>query len=267
MNIQYNCFPNGNKIALTLSFDDGRIHDRRLISILNQYGLKGTFHLNSGFFGLDSYINKSEIKELYQGHEVSAHSLTHPHLTQIPNNEIIHQLLEDKRNLEILVGYPIRGMSYPFGDYNSNVIEHAKMVGLEYSRTVKSTMNFKLPDDFMEWHPTVHIKSELSELWNQCLDNRFNEMRCFYVWSHSYEFEDNQTWDMMEDFCRMVSVNKDVWFATNSEIKSYMDALKRLVVSVNSDRIMNPSSMDVWVSINDQSVCIKSGETYHVRGK
>jgi len=85
MNIQFNCFPNGNKIALTLSFDDGRIHDRRLISILNQYGLKGTLHLNSGFFGLDSYINKSEIKELYQGHEVSAHSLTRPHLTQIPN--------------------------------------------------------------------------------------------------------------------------------------------------------------------------------------
>jgi len=265
MNIQYNCFPNGYKIALTLSFDDGRIHDRRLVSILNRYGLKGTFHLNSGFFGLESYVNKSEIKELYQGHEVSAHSLTHPHLTQIPNNEIIHQLLEDKQNLEAIVEYPVRGMSYPFGDYNSNVMDHAKMLGLEYSRSVKSTMNFKLPIDFMEWHPTVHIKTDLTVLWNQCLDNRFNEMRCFYVWSHSYEFEDNQTWDMIEDFCKMVSQSKDVWFATNIEIKDYMDAIQRLVISVDSSMIYNPSAIDVWISTDHQVIKIKSGETFRAK--
>lgn len=265
MNIQYNCFPNGYKIALTLSFDDGRIHDRRLVSTLNQYGLKGTFHLNSGFFGLESYVNKSEIKELYQGHEVSVHSLTHPHLTQIPNNEIIHQLLEDKRYLEAMVEYPVRGMSYPFGDYNPNVMDHAKILGLEYSRTVKSTMNFKLPVDFMEWHPTVHIKTDLTDLWNQCLDNRFNEMRCFYVWSHSYEFEDNQTWDMIEDFCKMVSQTQDVWFATNIEIKDYMDAIQRLVVSVDSSMIYNPSAIDVWIRIDHQVIKIKSGETFRAK--
>jgi len=126
-------------------------------------------------------------------------------------------------------------------------------------------MNFKLPSDFMEWHPTVHIKTDLTDLWNQCLDNRFNEMRCFYVWSHSYEFEDNQTWDMIEDFCKMVSQTQDVWFATNIEIKDYMDAIQRLVISVDSSMIYNPSAIDVWISIDHQVIKIKSGETFHAK--
>ena len=43
---------NGKKKAITFSFDDGVTQDIRVIKILNQYGLKGTFNLNSGFFGL-----------------------------------------------------------------------------------------------------------------------------------------------------------------------------------------------------------------------
>ena len=39
----YICFPGGRHKALTLSYDDGRQEDRRLIGLLNHYGLKGTF--------------------------------------------------------------------------------------------------------------------------------------------------------------------------------------------------------------------------------
>ena len=47
----YICFPEGNYKVLTLSYDDGKITDRRLVDILNQNGIKGTFHLNSGYLG------------------------------------------------------------------------------------------------------------------------------------------------------------------------------------------------------------------------
>lgn len=181
MNIKLNCFPQGNKIALSLSFDDGKTHDRRLVSIMNQYGIKGSFHLNSGFLGLPSYISKEEIKSLYQNHELSCHSVSHPFLNQILDQAIVYELLDDKRSLESYVDYPVRGMSYPFGEYNHNVIDIVQKLGLEYSQTVQSTNKFKLPEDFMQWHPTVYIKSDLSSLWNACLDNPFNEMRLFYV--------------------------------------------------------------------------------------
>lgn len=46
-------FPGFRRKALTLSYDDGVVNDRRLIEIMNKYGLKGTFNLNSGLFSED----------------------------------------------------------------------------------------------------------------------------------------------------------------------------------------------------------------------
>ena len=41
-------FPEGKIKALILSFDDGPEKDHKLESLLDQYNLKGTFHINSG---------------------------------------------------------------------------------------------------------------------------------------------------------------------------------------------------------------------------
>ena len=37
-------YPGGRTKALTLSYDDGRDYDRRLVKIFNDHGLKGTYH-------------------------------------------------------------------------------------------------------------------------------------------------------------------------------------------------------------------------------
>ncbi|MFD2505716.1 polysaccharide deacetylase family protein [Paenibacillus septentrionalis] len=109
MNIRFDRFPNGGKKAVTLSFDDGREYDRRLVQLFNRYGLKGTFHLNSGFFGRESYIEAGEVAELFHGHEVSIHTTHHPFLEQSPQEQIIYQIVQDRQALETLVRYPIRG--------------------------------------------------------------------------------------------------------------------------------------------------------------
>lgn len=77
-------FPGRKPFALTLSYDDGNIHDRRLVEIMNRYGIRGTFHLNSGFFGRPHILTKDEVVTLFAGHEVSAHGATHPWLETIP---------------------------------------------------------------------------------------------------------------------------------------------------------------------------------------
>lgn len=62
-------FPDGKTKALILSYDDGTIFDRKLVALMNQYHLIGTFHLNSNKLGTDvnfNYLNKEEIKELLQ---------------------------------------------------------------------------------------------------------------------------------------------------------------------------------------------------------
>ena len=49
----YTCFPQGKHKVLTMSYDDGKIFDRKLIEIFNKYGIKGTFHLNTGIMPVD----------------------------------------------------------------------------------------------------------------------------------------------------------------------------------------------------------------------
>ena len=50
MNKAYIRFPGFRRKAVTLSYDDGVRQDKRLISIMQKHGLKGTFNINSGMF-------------------------------------------------------------------------------------------------------------------------------------------------------------------------------------------------------------------------
>ena len=89
--------------AVTFSYDDGVSQDVRLIALLDKYGLKATFNLNSGMFGAccnltvkgetvtHNLLSAEEAKKLYVGHEVAVHTLTHPNLTTLPDQEVIRQ--------------------------------------------------------------------------------------------------------------------------------------------------------------------------------
>ena len=122
--VRFDCWKDGKKRALTMSYDDGVFQDRRLVEIFNKYGIRGSFHLNSGLLGEESgrTVSATEIATLYAGHEVSAHSLTHPFLERVSTAEVVHETLEDRRRLEAACGYPVRGMSYPMGTYNDSVV-------------------------------------------------------------------------------------------------------------------------------------------------
>jgi peptidoglycan/xylan/chitin deacetylase (PgdA/CDA1 family) len=135
-------FPGGKTKALILSFDDGMVADKRLVKLMNEYGLTGTFHLNSNKLGTKDYLIKEEVKNLYQGHEVSGHTANHPNLTALSKIDVIYEVVEDRKELERLTAYPVRGMSYPFGNTNDFVIEAITGLGIEYARTVGDTYNF-----------------------------------------------------------------------------------------------------------------------------
>ena len=92
----YTVFPEGKYKALTLSYDDGREEDRRLISIFQKYGLKATFNLNSGLADTDpKRIRKEEWPELYDGFEIAAHTVTHPTISRCPLSFVAEEILKD----------------------------------------------------------------------------------------------------------------------------------------------------------------------------
>lgn len=253
------CYPDGKKKVITMSYDDGRIYDRKLIEIFNKHGIKGTFHLNSGFFGKDRYVESSEIVSLYKGHEVSVHTSTHPWPTRIPREMLIKEVMEDRNKLEELTGYPVRGMSYPFGDYNQEVVNMLPMLGMEYSRTTLATHSYKLPENFLTWHPTCHHNDNLLERTDAFLKSKY--VSVLYVWGHSYEFNDQDNWKLIEDFCTMAGNNEDIWYATNIEIVDYMNACRSLKFTASCSKVYNPSALAVWIDCDGTVVKVAGGET------
>ena len=262
MTVKTNLFPGGVRRALTMSYDDGQLFDVRLAALFDKYHIRGTFHLNSGNIGKERYVKESVLEQLYRNHEVSVHTVTHPYLTQIPDKGVLTEILEDKKMLEAACGYPVRGMSYPFGAYSEHVIELARSCGMEYSRTVEATGRFDLPEDFMKWHPTAHHNGDLKGLWKQFKERDFDQMLLFYVWGHSFEFDGADNWEVMEEFCKMAADQEDVWYATNIQIKDYVTAARSLVFSTDMHMVYNPSALDVWISVDGEPVCIRAGKLW-----
>ena len=83
----------------------------------------------------------------------------------------------------------------------------------------------------------------------------------FYVWGHAYQLDAYNDWDSLENFFKTIGGNEEIWYATNIEICIYMQAVKNLIYSSSGDYIWNPSSLDIWMLIDNQVYCIRSGET------
>ena len=267
----YKCFPGGKFKAVTMSYDDGREADRRLIKILNKNGIKGTFHLNSGIIEKDeSLINDEfgkriqvkDIKKLYEGHEVSAHTSTHPTIERCPITQVVTQVVEDRKALEDIVKYPVRGLSYPNGSYSEEIKKMLSHVGIEYSRVVGNSHNFELPKNLYEWKATCHHNQNLDENAEKFLSlNKKQYLYLFYVWGHSYEFDRDNNWNLIENFCKKVGKKHDVWYATNIEIVDYLKAFDNLQFSMDGSFVYNPSFKEVCISVDNIIYEIKGGET------
>ena len=270
-------FPQGKTKALILSFDDGRIADRQLVKLMNDYGLVGTFHLNSNKLGTNDYLTKEEIKNLYKGHEVSGHTANHPNLTSLSKVDVIYEVVEDKKELERLMNYPVRGMSYPFGNTNDFVVEAISGLGIEYARTVGDTYNFSMPIDFLKWQPTIHLfgktnyipndtendKKELAQFYQLTTEFlKSKSLSLYYVWGHSWEYEGlGNKWEEVEKFFKMVSKNPDIFYTTQIGLVDYINAFKNLKFSVDKTMVTNLSSIDIFVRINGKVLTIESGIT------
>lgn len=231
------------KKILTFSFDDGITQDERFINLLNKYGLKCTFNLNSELLGKDGYltiqgkkINHTKIapeliKDIYKGHEVASHTLTHPNLTTLSPEEVVRQVEDDRRKLSDLVGYEVQGFAYPCGGINSNrvvadIIKNKTPV--KYARTIVHSYNFDVQKDLFLFKPTASLtknKEKLLELCDEFLNSNSDKLQLFYIWGHSYELDVEDDWEFFEEVCRKLAGREDIYYCTNIEAFEYIKTL------------------------------------------
>lgn len=265
----YTAFPEGRHKVLTLSYDDGKIPDRRLVVLFNENGLKGTFNVNSGLEkmrpknGYDERIPLSEYKQLYRGHEVACHTVLHPTIARCPKEQMVLQVIEDRRALEKELGTIVRGMAYPNGSYSDEVVDVLKACGIRHARTVNATHSFDMPDDYLRWNPTCHhADPAFEDLYKEFINvHKSQYLYMLYVWGHSYEFERDDNWNIIEKFSKKIGNKTDIWYATNIEIVDYLDMAARVQVSVNGDFAYNPSAKSVWLEVDKKVYELKPGES------
>ncbi|MDR2044481.1 MAG: polysaccharide deacetylase family protein [Clostridium sp.] len=263
-------YPQGKRKALTFSYDDGQSFDKKLVEVFNRYGIKGTFHLNSGNLGRrrkgDDYVAAQEVAALYQGHEVACHGVEHRSLPTLTSQQAAMEIGADRKALEELTGCLVQGLSYAFGNYSQEVKRIARSLGIRYCRTTKATGNFFPPADFLEWHPTCHHSDGLAERGTAFLDvPAYYELPLMYVWGHSYEFGRAGDFSTIEAFAEKMAHQENIWYASNLQICRYIQAVRSQEFSADGTRMYNPTAVRVWVLAGERLLEAAPGEIVALR--
>ncbi|MNI58254.1 hypothetical protein D3C73_1133580 [compost metagenome] len=145
------------------------------------------------------------------------------------------------------------------------MVELLPALGVEYARTTKNHGSFDMPENFLVWSPTCHHRDML-EFGHKFIEQPLGHTRMslMYVWGHSYEFDAQQNWEQLEQFCELVGNHSDIWYASNMEIVRYMKALYQLRFSVSGEWVHNPSALSVWFSLEGAVIEVKTGETIRI---
>lgn len=275
MHYRYLRFPGGKIKAVTFSYDDGCPQDLRLSDTLTKYGLKGTFNLTN-----NERISVDEVREhiLDKGHEIAVHGASHmaPGITPVARG--IRDVLDCRLYLEKTYNTIIRGMAYPDCGITrsannvtyAEVKQYLKELGITYGRTLNGDNNkFEIPTDWHAWMPTAHhnnpkILEWADEFLNPDENRKYKFPMLFYVWGHSYEFDNNNNWEHLDEICEKLSGKDDVWYATNGEIFEYVNAYYSLVMSADESIIYNPTLHTIWFSTKTDDYKIEPGETIHI---
>lgn len=256
-------YPNGKSKAFNVSYDDGVLQDERFIKLLNTYNLKGTFNLNSGLMENEfewihetgcivKRLSKEKVLSLYDGHEVASHTLTHPFMNNLAESRILHEMQEDKKNLEKLFGRQIKGFAVPF-DYYSDLIESCvKKCAFEYARISEESLSF-VPHknseiNYHRWKSTIfHLDDSLEKLTEDFIQTN-EELALFQIAGHSYDLDTENMWDKIENIFKKISSQDNILPMTTIEIIDYLKAIEQ--AEITERHIINNSEQTLWFGID-----------------
>ncbi len=284
MRYQFIRFPGGKAKAVTFSYDDGCPEDIRFSDVITNYGIKCTFNLNGkilrGECITDEQIRKSFLE---RGHEVAVHGLLHRANGNLRAIEGIKDVLECRLELEERFGRIIRGMAYPDsgiralanGASYEQIKNYLSDLGIVYARTLGGDNDlFELPSDWHNWMPSAHHNNpHIMEYIDKflaldLLPNAYHarrNARLFYLWGHSYEFERNNNWELLDKICEKISGHEDVWYATNMEIYEYVTAYNSLIYSADGFTVYNPTLVEIYFDIDAVAYKILPGQTLNLK--
>ncbi len=205
------------KLKVVQCWDDGVTKDRPLIEILRKYDAKATFNLNPGLHqktSIPTWVYKEtqvgrlgldEMPELYQGFVIANHTVSHPHLENLPAAEARAQIVDGRKQLQDMFQQEVRGFAFPFGTYNDETLALLREAGHAYGRTVRNEAQCFPPEDPMAFHSTCHFLCE--DFWDRY--EKAKEGGVFYFWGHSYEMINDEMWSAFDAKIARISADSE----------------------------------------------------------
>jgi len=124
-----------------ITFDDGYLDNyTNAYPILKKYNLRATIFVIPSFTGVyPGYMTWEQLKEMESNGTITveSHTLTHPKLEALPDDEIRVELLNSKNLLEENLGHPVEFLAYPTGTYNLHIAGIAQDLGYKGAFTIK----------------------------------------------------------------------------------------------------------------------------------
>lgn len=228
-------------ILVTTSWDDGHTLDFKVTELLKKYNLTGTFYISPKDREIpeNERLTDSQIVELSKGFEIGAHTMTHPRLSFVSDDEARKEIVDSKSYLENVLGKKVISFCYPGGVHEE---KHKKMVedaGFTFARNVE-TYSFCEKQNKYSFPTTVHAYRHWSGLlniykhlglknilrnflnWDQLAIAMFEKVRVnggvYHLWGHSWEINNNKDWQRLENVFKYISNIEGVKYVTNGEI-------------------------------------------------
>lgn len=194
------------------SFDDGTVWDGRFVELLNKYGMKATFNLNSGLEDFVWYFEDrfpvrrqklAETAQQYRGHEVASHTLTHPWLNSLTPPQLSREVEEDCAALKEIFGLSEIGFGVPFTACNAREINIIRKY-VRYIRLSEFSDSFALPED--PYHIPIHGLYNDPDIREKIARFAENDLpvSVFVMAGHSYEFEALDHWGYLEELLQYI---------------------------------------------------------------
>jgi peptidoglycan/xylan/chitin deacetylase (PgdA/CDA1 family) len=126
---------------ILITFDDGyRDVLYKASPVLRRLGFRATAYVISGRVsnGDPSFLTWSMLRALEsRGIEIGSHTVRHRDLTTLPTAAALSELKRSRESLERELGHPVPWLAYPFGRYDSRIVDLARRAGYLLATTTR----------------------------------------------------------------------------------------------------------------------------------
>lgn len=116
---------------ILLTFDDADgTQWTHAVPLLQKYHFTATFFIMTVVLDKPGYLSREQVRELdQQGMTIGAHTWDHHRVTRYTGTDWDVQITQPTRELEEIVGHPVRFFAYPYGLWDATAISHLKAAG------------------------------------------------------------------------------------------------------------------------------------------